>query len=425
MLRAAQRARPAVASRDCLALRGLLSAPPNRLLSTTAAADRPPRLFTPGPLNTTASVKAAMQLDLGSRSPAMCGLVAEIRSELLAMAHTSQADGYETVLMQGSGTFAVEAVLSSVVPRDGRLLVVSNGAYGERLAQIASRFGIEHTLLRFAEREAVDPPTVGQAMEAAAERGVPFSHVAMIHHETTTGLLNPIEAVGALLEERHPAASFVVDSMSGFGAYDVAPSQHNIDYLVSSANKNIEGVPGFGFAICRRAALEAQGGAARSLALDLLAQWRGLESSGQFRFTPPTHAMLAFRQALAEHKAEGGPAGRLARYSANASIIVAGLAKLGFVPYLDPAVQSCIITTFACPDDPNFDFATFYEDLAARGLIIYPGKLTAVDCFRIGSIGALHPPDMADLVCAIEEVLVARGVALPVTPATRESYDRI
>lgn len=373
------------------------------------------KLFTPGPLTTSATVKQAMQRDLGSRSPEMVGAIVEIRNELLKMAHVSPNAGYECVLMQGSGTFAVESVVSSVVPAAGRLLILSNGSYGRRIVQMAECHAIEHTVIAVSERDTIAPSAVEaellRAAAAAGERA--YSHVAIIHHETTSGILNPMHEIGEAIHRVAPATSYIVDSMSAFGAYEVDMEASHVDYMVSSANKNIEGVPGFAFAICRRDKLLAEAGAARTVSLDLLAQWRGLEGNGQFRFTPPTHTLLAFRQALREHRAEGGSAGRLARYEANATALISGLQALGLRLYVERHKAGCIISTFLYPDDPNFDFEQLYLDLAERGMIIYPGKLTEVDCFRVGSIGQLYRDDMEGVVTAIREILTKCGVELP------------
>jgi 2-aminoethylphosphonate-pyruvate transaminase len=292
----------------------------------------------------------------------------------------------------------------------GRLLVLANGAYGERLAAMAGKAGIACEIARVGETEAW---TAAEAEKHVAGGG--YSHVAMVHHETTAGVLNPIREVGAVVREHLPGASFFVDSMSAFGAYDVDMERDHVDYLVSSANKNIEGVPGFSFAICNRALLERDGVHARTVTLDLLEQLKGLESNGQFRFTPPTHALLAFDQALAEHAAEGGVAARLARYQRNCDVLLSGMAEMGFAAYVPDAHRGCVINTFVFPDDANFDFTKFYEGLAKRGMVIYPGKLTGMDCFRIGSIGRLYESDMSALVGAVRDVLEEMEVALPVT----------
>lgn len=379
---------------------------------------REPLLFTPGPLTTSAGVKQAMLVDIGSRDARLVAIIQEIRDLLLDMAGVSKAAGWECVLVQGSGSMVVESVINSCVPgRDagGRLLVASNGAYGLRMAKIAEMYGVDVDVIQYSETDRVSASDV-----VAALKQKKYTHVGCIHHETTAGTLNPIEEIGAAIRATDPEVEFFVDSMSGFGAYHLDLEKANVTHLVSSANKNIEGVPGFAFALCRREALE-RSNHARSLTLDLLAQWRGLENNGQFRFTPPCHALLAFRQALAEHAAEGGVAGRHARYTANFNTLKAGMAEMGFHPYLDEEAQGVIITTFLFPDDASFDFPRFYRELSERGLVIYPGKLTKADCFRLGTIGRLFPHDFCALLLAIKEVLTGMGVKLPVTQAKTES----
>ena len=363
-------------------------------------------LFTPGPLTTSATVKSAMLHDAGSRDLEFIQTVRSIRRRLLALGGAEAGEpGYECVLMQGSGTFAIESVLSSVIPRDGRLLVLVNGAYGRRIAQIARIHGIAAETLECAENEKVSPTTVREKLAAASA----FTHVAVIHCETTTGILNPIEAIGKVVKAA--GAAYFVDAMSSFGAIPVNLAEAHIDFLVSSANKCIEGVPGFGFVLARHARLLAAKGNARTLSLDLYAQWAGLEADGQFRFTPPTHALLAFHQALDELDAEGGVHGRARRYEENHSVLMRGAAELGLEAYLRPEDRSCIITTFRYPADPNFDFARFYQMLSERGFIIYPGKLTTEPCFRIGTIGRIVPQDIEALLVHMKEVLSQLGVA--------------
>eukprot|EP01065_Artemidia_motanka_P038586 TRINITY_DN47441_c0_g1_i1.p1 TRINITY_DN47441_c0_g1~~TRINITY_DN47441_c0_g1_i1.p1 ORF type:complete len:447 (+),score=160.05 TRINITY_DN47441_c0_g1_i1:72-1343(+) len=379
--------------------------------ASTLMQRREPALYTPGPLTTSASVKQAMLVDIGSRDSRMIGVIRDIRQQLLKMAGVSQEGGWECVLVQGSGTMCVESVVNSVVPpveKGGHLLVMSNGAYGLRMAKMAEMYGAKVTVVQYEETERVKPEDVVAAMKKDK-----FTHVGCIHHETTAGTLNPIEEIGQAVRAADPSVAFFVDSMSGFGAYGVDLEKANVSYIVSSANKNIEGVPGFAFCIARKSELE-KATHARSLSLDLLAQWRGLETNGQFRFTPPTHSLLAFRQALAEHEAEGGVAGRRARYEANFQTLKAGMAEMGFHPYLAEDAQGCIITTFLYPDDSNFDFPRFYRELSDRGLVIYPGKLTKANCFRLGTIGRLFPSDYQALLLAIKEVLEGMGVKLPV-----------
>jgi 2-aminoethylphosphonate-pyruvate transaminase len=365
-------------------------------------------LFTPGPLTTSATVKQAMLHDAGSRDPAFIKRVRDIRGQLLQLAGVTREAGYEAVLMQGSGTFGVESVISSVLSREGKLLVIVNGAYGERIVTMAARHGIPATVLRTDEDRLPSVPAIEAALTADAR----ITHVVAVHCETTTGILNPVEAIGQVVK-RHQRG-FIVDAMSSFGAIPLSLAGAGIDFLISSANKCIEGVPGFAFVLARREALLASEGRARTLSLDLLAQWQGLEKDGQFRFTPPTHSLLAFAQALSEHAQEGGVAGRGARYRANHTALVNGMTAMGFRPYLAPEVQSCIITTFHYPADPKFVFEQFYQRLFARGFVIYPGKLTRLECFRIGNIGRLYPKDVQSLLAAIAAVLKEMGLAMPV-----------
>jgi 2-aminoethylphosphonate-pyruvate transaminase len=364
-------------------------------------------LFTPGPLTTSFSVKRAMLHDAGSRDPDFIGLVRDIRRQLLQLGGVSREAGYETVLMQGSGTFGVESVISSVLPRDGKLLAIVNGAYGERIVTMAVRHGIPTREVRQPEDHL---PSVS-VIEAALQDDPQITHVAAVHCETTTGILNPIEAIGKAVK-RHQR-EFIVDAMSSFGAIPVNLAEAGIDYLIASANKCIEGVPGFSFVLARREVLLATEGRARTLSLDLLEQWKGLEGNGQFRFTPPTHALLAFAQALKELAEEGGVAGRGARYRANHAALLTGMRALGFRPYLSADVQSFIITTFHYPADPGFVFEQFYQRLSGKGFVIYPGKLTRRDCFRIGNIGRLYLADIQSLLAAIAEVLQEMGMATP------------
>ncbi|HIP73519.1 MAG TPA: 2-aminoethylphosphonate--pyruvate transaminase, partial [Anaerolineae bacterium] len=286
-------------------------------------------LFTPGPLTTSRTVKQALLRDLGSRDFEFIETVRQIRQELLGLGQAASPE-YEAVLMQGSGTFGIEAVFSTVTPPDGKWLIVVNGAYGRRMAHICDVLGIDTAVLAFPENCKPDPAQVGAAL--AADEAV--SHVAMVHCETTTGIFNPVAEIGAIVA-RYGRVYFV-DAMSSFGAVPLNLAEARVDFLVSSANKCIEGVPGFSFVLARRKALLAAEGFARSVSLDLLAQWRGLEANGQFRFTPPTHALLAFRQALAELAQEGSVDGRAARYRRNYETLLAGMRRLGFREYLQP-----------------------------------------------------------------------------------------
>ncbi|MBI3867567.1 MAG: 2-aminoethylphosphonate--pyruvate transaminase [Verrucomicrobia bacterium] len=372
--------------------------------STAPRASSDKLLFTPGPLTTSMTVKQSMLRDLGSRDEEFVGHVKRIRQRLLALAGVSQAAGYETVLMQGSGTFAIESVVSSVIPASGKLLAVVNGAYGQRIVQMAERHRIPATVIRCAEDQRPSLP----AIEAALRADPGISHIAVVHSETTSGIFNPIDVIGRLV--RSLGRVLIVDAMSSFGAVPISMAEWGVDFLVSSANKCVEGVPGFGLVIARREPMLASEGSARTLSLDLQAQWRGLEGNGQFRFTPPTHALLAFSRALDELDAEGGIEGRARRYRKNHETLVEGMRALGFDPYVPADCQGHIITTFPFPKDPRFTLEDFYQRLSRRGFVIYPGKLTQVDCFRIGNIGRLFPQDMEALVTAIRTTLGEMGI---------------
>jgi 2-aminoethylphosphonate-pyruvate transaminase len=363
-------------------------------------------LFTPGPLTTSETVKRAMLEDMGSRDAAFISAVKEIRTGLLKLAHVSKEEGYECVIIQGSGTFGVESVISSALGKDNVLLVLANGAYGERIAKMAVIHKIKHHVLRFAEDEIVTPESVEKFLKEHSE----ITHVACIHSETTTGLMNPIENIGPVCKRQNKV--FIVDAMSSFGGVKLNLKACEIDFLLSSSNKCIEGVPGFAFALCKRSELEKAKGQARSLSLDLFDQWNGLETNGQFRFTPPTLSIMAFQQALKELEQEGGIPAREKRYKANKQILDEGMAALGFKQYLRPEIQGHIITSFLYPDDANFNFELFYKKLSDRGFVIYPGKLSKANAFRIGNIGQIFPDDVKALIAAIKEIITEDSIML-------------
>ncbi len=372
--------------------------------------DHPPRgnkdklLFTPGPLTTSYTVKQAMLRDLGSRDTEFVGIVRDIRRRLLEVAE-ADPETYCAILMQGSGTFAVESVISSTVPPDGAMLVMVNGAYGRRMVDMARVLGIRCVSLNYPEDTCPDPDDLDRAL--ASDPGI--THVAVVHCETTTGIVNPIQALGDVVA-RH-GKSFVVDAMSSFGGIPVDLEATHIDYLVTSANKCLEGIPGFGIVLARREALKATRGFSRSYSLDLLAQSDRLEADGQFRFTPPTHALVAFRQALVELDCEGGVAARSARYRRNHLLTLEGMVGMGFEPYLRPEYRGHIITAFRYPDHPRFSFDRFYGALNHRGHVIYPGQVSHAPCFRIGHIGHVFTHDVMSLLTAVEDVMEAMGMA--------------
>jgi len=361
-----------------------------------------PYLLTPGPLTTSRTVKAAMLADWGSRDIEFRRLVGEIRKGLLVLANADES--YECVIVQGSGTFAIEASLGAFCPKaEGKTLVVANGAYGDRAAAILTRLGRPVTKLDKGDSAAPTPQEVARALEADPA----ISHVWVIHCETTSGIVNPIAAIAREVKARGKV--FMVDAMSSFGALPL-DMKDGLDVMVSSSNKCIEGVPGFSYVLVKRDMLVASKGMSHSVVLDLYEQWTGLEANGQFRFTPPTHALVAFHQAMKEHADEGGVEARGNRYRRNAELLIRGMRAMGFSTLLSDGEAGPIIQTFLTPRDPNFDFEQFYEELRIRGFAIYPGKLTKRPSFRIGTIGKVDEKVMTGVLTAIREVLADMNV---------------
>lgn len=369
-----------------------------------------PYLLTPGPLTTSYAVKQAMLRDWGSWDDDFRGMTLEMRTRLLDLLGDGK-DDFDCVPMQGSGSFSVEAMLASFIPRDGKALVLANGAYGMRSAQTLQYLGRDHVVL---DKGDYLPPRGDEVAQILADDPA-ITHVVAIHCETSSGILNPVEEIS---EVTYAAGrKLLVDSMSAFGAIELKASEIRYEAMVSSANKCIEGVPGFGFIIARKSELEAAKGNSHSLSLDVHAQWAHMNKTGQWRFTPPTHVVAAFLIALRAHEAEGGVAGRGGRYTKNRDVMVAGMRDLGFETLLKDRWLSPIIVTFFCPSDDNFVFGTFYELMKEKGFIIYPGKLTVVESFRVGCIGQMDEAVMLQVVAAAKETLEEMGVANAAPPA--------
>ncbi|OJB31296.1 2-aminoethylphosphonate--pyruvate transaminase [Burkholderia ubonensis] len=363
-----------------------------------------PILLTPGPLTTSAATRDAMQRDWGSWDAAFNRLTESVCADLVGIARGGAE--YVCVPMQGSGTFAVEAALGTLVPRDGVVLVPDNGAYCARILKILGRLGIEAIALPFGEASAADPA----AIEAAFARDPRISHVALVHLETSAGILNPLDEIAACC--RRHGKRLIVDAMSSFGALPITLDGSGVDALVSASGKCLEGVPGMGFVIVRRDALDACEGRSPSLALDLHDQYAYLRKTGQWRFTPPTHVAAALRVALDQFLAEGGQPARGARYASNCRTLVDAMHALGFEPFLDARVQAPVIVTFHAPDDPAYDFKRFYDVVRDAGFILYPGKLTQLETFRVGCIGAIDADDVRRAVAAIAHAIETLGIAL-------------
>ncbi len=369
-----------------------------------------PWLLTPGPLTTAASVKQAMLRDWGSWDEEFRSMTKQLRRELLAMMQDTRNE-YECVPIQGSGTFVVEAMLGTLLPRNSRTLVLVNGAYGQRMAGTLKRIGRDHVVI---DKGDYLPPR-GADVQAALSADANISHVVVVHCETSSGILNPIEEISEVVYAA--GRKLLIDSMSGFGALPLTADSLQFEAIVSSANKCIEGVPGFGFVLVRRSELEQAEGCCHSLSLDIYEQWVQMEKTGQWRYTPPTHVVAAFIEALRLHRQAGGVSARLQRYTNNRDVLVAGMQSLGFETLLSDRWLSPIIVTFFNPADKEFEFERFYALMKAKGFIIYPGKLTVVDSFRIGCIGQLDAGVMQSVVKAAGLCLAEMGVTSAQPPS--------
>ena len=365
--------------------------------------DRDKILLTPGPLTTTLRTKLAMLKDWGSWDAEFNAVTASIRHSLLNVIHG--ADTHVVVPLQGSGTFSVEAAVATLVPANGHLLVLDNGAYCKRAAKLATMMGRRCTLMPFDEAQAVSPEAVDQKLADDAS----ITHVVLIHCETGAGVLNPLQQVAGVCERR--GRGLIVDAMSSFAAIEIDARTTRFDALVAASGKCLEGVPGMGFVFIRKAILPACEGRSTSLAMDLYDQYQYMEKTTQWRFTPPTHVVVALHEAIAQFEAEGGQAARLARYTQNCQTLIRGMAALGFKPFLEASVQAPIIVTFHGPADPHYDFKRFYAAARARGFVLYPGKLTQIETFRVGCIGAIGPQEMEQAVHAVALVLKDLGIA--------------
>ena len=365
--------------------------------------DRDAILLTPGPLTTTERTKRAMLRDWGSWDTSFIALTAEIRQGLLAIVH---GEGSHVVVpLQGSGTFSIEAAVATIVPKTGHMLVLDNGAYCKRLGKVATLMGRRTTVLPHAE----DAPVSPSALEAALVADASITHVGLVHCETGTGVLNPLQAVADVCA-RH-GKGLIVDAMSSFAALPIDAREVRFDALVAASGKCLEGVPGMGFVFIREALLEGCAGNSHSLAMDLHDQQVYMEKTGQWRFTPPTHVVAALAEAMRQFAEEGGQRARLERYAANCAALVEGMHALGFLPFLEPQVQAPIILTFHAPADPAYEFRAFYEAVRARGYLLYPGKLTQLETFRVGCIGAIGPEEMRGAVAAVADAMKEMGIA--------------
>ena len=363
---------------------------------------RDPILLTPGPLTTSLATKSAMLRDWGSWDAAFNAVTADVRRKLLDV--VAGHGTHVCVPLQGSGTFSVEAAINTLVPREGHLLVLVNGAYGTRMARLTQMMGRRLSKFETAENVPTTPHDVDRLLAADPS----ITHVGLIHCETSTGILNPLPEIGAVVAKH--GRRLIVDAMSSFGALPIDAGTTPFDALVAASGKCIEGPPGMGFVIARQDSLERAGGNCTSLVLDLHDQYAYMEKTTQWRYTPPTHVVVAFNAALDQFVAEGGQPARLARYTRNYQTLVDGMAQMGFVPFLDPRIQAPIIVTFHAPPDPAYTFKDFYARVRDKGFVLYPGKLTQVETFRVGCIGAIGPEEMRQAVNAVRDTLAEMGI---------------
>ena len=359
-------------------------------------------LLTPGPLTTSLQTKLAMLRDWGSWDVEFIDVTARVRSSLLNIVNGDAS--HVLVPLQGSGTFSIEAAVATLVPANGHVLVLDNGAYCKRAAKLTSLMGRRCTLMTFADDEAVSPSALREKLVADSS----ITHVVLIHCETGAGVLNPLQAVADICAEFNKG--LIVDAMSSFAAIEIDARKTRFDALIAASGKCLEGVPGMGFVFIRKAVLDSCAGQSQSLAMDLHDQYVYMEKTGQWRFTPPTHVVVALMEAISQFEAEGGQPARLARYSNNYEMLVRGMTALGFKPFLDPAIQAPIIVTFHAPAHPNYDFKRFYDAAKARGFILYPGKLTQVETFRVGCIGAITWVEIEQAVHAVALALQDLGI---------------
>jgi 2-aminoethylphosphonate-pyruvate transaminase len=366
--------------------------------------DRDAVLLTPGPLTTTLRTKLAMLRDWGSWDADFNAMTAQIRRELLKIVQAGET--LVAVPLQGSGTFSIEAAVATLVPaQGGHLLVLDNGAYCKRMGKLATLMGRRTTILERRE----DEPVRADELDAKLAADPSITHVGLIHCETGTGVLNPLQAVADVCARR--GKGLIVDAMSSFGALAIDARETRFDALIAASGKCLEGVPGMGFVLIAKDVLAQCAGRSQSLAMDLHDQHVYMERTGQWRFTPPTHVVAALAEAIRQHVEEGGQPARLARYADNCRTLIDGMAVLGFKPFLKAELQAPIIVTFHAPADPKYDFKAFYEGAKRRGFILYPGKLTQLETFRVGCIGAIGPNEMRQAVHAIDRTLQELGIA--------------
>ena len=358
-------------------------------------------LLTPGPLNCSEIIKNAMLKDYGSRDTKFIDIISNIRNNILTISNIDKSL-YTTILIPGSGTYGIESTITSSIKNDGKIAIFSNGAYGIRMTQIASINKIPYLHIKIDNNKIITKEHILDIFK----NNTNITHISLVHHETTTGILNPIDDIVKCINNynivNNKNIKIIIDAMSSYGGIPIDFSNNNIDFLISSSNKCIESVPGFSFVIAKIKSLHEIEGIERSLSLALYPQWKNMEDTHQFRFTPPTHSLVAFNKALEILIKEGGVIERNRRYIQYNNIIRTRFNKMGFKTYLTNN-YGCIITTFYYPT-LNFDFNKFYNFLSQENIIIYPGKLSNENVFRIGNIGNISLDELYNTLEKIEKV---------------------
>ncbi|AZF38321.1 2-aminoethylphosphonate:pyruvate aminotransferase [Pseudomonas sp. R4-39-08] len=350
-------------------------------------------LFTPGPLNTSATVKSAAMRDMGSRTQAMREVTTEIVDTLHKVSELS-AD-YTTVLLQGSGTFAVEAMLSSLIDNDDHALVLVSGDYSSRMADICNIYGIQHQLLNFEESEGVCPQKLKAFLDSGPKQ---FSHLLFVHYETALGVVNPYQPIIDIAWQH--GLKVLVDCVSSFGLLPINSERPNLVAMASSANKCIQGLTGASFVFVQHKELMLER-KKRTLAFDLKAQSTTFFASGEWRFSPPVQILLGLRQALREYVQEGGRAQRYKKYFALHKYLESRLSTLGIFPIINAGVRAPIINTYSLPT--TMDYACLSASLIKRNIVVYASKLKG--CFRVGTAGDIRPSDIDTLVNEIDTTM--------------------
>lgn len=347
-------------------------------------------LLNPGPATTTDSVKQAMVVpDICPREKEFGLLVEGIRNDLVKIIHGEKT--HEAILFGCSGTGVVEACLSSVVPEGKTVLIASNGAYGERMKDICERYNIGH---QDYDEEWGKPLRVSELESFLSRFPTQISHVAFVHHETTVGILNPLPQIAELCQ--HFGVELIVDAMSSYAGLPIDLRRDQVHYVISSANKCLQGMAGVSFVIAHRDSLEKTSLVKkRSLYLSLFENFVFQKKTLQMQFTPPVQLMYALRQSVDEYFQEGGQV-RFERYGRLYEILREGLLTLGFKFLVETEYHSRLLTAILEPQHENYSFEGMHDYLYLRGFTIYPGKIKGTSTFRLANIGEIYPEDIKE-----------------------------